>query len=61
MLPPQTPKISKSFNLWHLHTRILGMSLGILDEYILENITCQVYITYTNDHHLHKGKSYSHQ
>lgn len=37
-----------------------GMGLYTVIEYILEDISHQVYIVHVSDHHLHDGKNCSH-
>lgn len=51
---PLTPKTKNSFNLLH-PTPCQGLGLYVVGEYILENVTPQVYATHVNGHHMYRS------
>lgn len=51
---PQPPKASKNF------TPYQGLGWYIIDEYTLEDVVAQVYVTDANDNHLQESRTCSH-
>lgn len=49
----QTPKANTKCNLWHPHTMIPIRSWAcVICEYIMEDVTLQVYVTHVNDYYM---------